>query len=335
MIPAILDTIWREESLVTARDPYQGRRLNISSSTEVYAGLETSQRGRFVAFRLTDDQRRSIRDRLPRSSSGILVESVAENFGVVAIFLREQPNAPETVFRTVAIDVIEVLVDASPKTALRAAFERFSLWQKALQRRTGPMSGTEVRGVIGELLVLRDVLAPVVGLHAALSAWAAPESKGIHDFAGRDWELEVKSLLAPGNSIHVNVTGQLESTEGRPVFLLTVELEPAGDGFCLLDLLSELEGLAREQRALHATLQSALVMRGARSQALDGEAAVRYRVNLVRYFHIAETFPIIRRASMPFGASEVQYLIDLSACANFSVSSETILHAISTPEHQK
>jgi hypothetical protein len=263
------------------------------------------------------------------------VESVEGGGGKITFFLREQAGIPEGVFPAVMEDVVDAGVGAAPDRALRSSFERFASWQTALSRQTGAMSAQEVRGIIGELVVIRDVLIPCLGAPRLVQLWKAPEGDHLHDFAGNSWELEVKATLAPGTTFHVSAEGQLEPAEGNRMFLASVGLEPSTDGLSMRELVGQVLASTEPSASVHEDLRNAVVARGALSHSLDDEAARRYRITATMFFEVTTLFPIIHRKNLPGGVSSLQYEISLAACSRFQVGEVGLSTTLKEMELQK
>jgi hypothetical protein len=326
---------WAAEALSSAPDAYEGRRVQQVRAFEVYAGLDRAGSRRFVAIRLDGNERKTIGDRYPRSSRGIVVESVEGGAGRVAFFLREQAGIPESVFPTVMDDVLATGQSAATGRELRTAFERFASWQSALSRQAGAMSDQEVRGIIGELVVARDVLAPCIGNARLVQVWRSPEDDHVHDFVGQNWELEVKTVLVPGTQFHVNADGQLEPEPGNRMFLTSVELERDDEGVSLLELVEQFQALGDGDAPTGEAFRNALVRRGALSASIDGAASSRYRVRSIGLLEVKEGFPLIPRKSLPAGVSDVEYRISLPACSRFALDPQELKVALETMEYAK
>jgi hypothetical protein len=323
---------WAAEAAQPDRDSYEGRRIIGLRSIEAYAGVERAGNLRFVAIRLDGAQRRSLADRYPRSSKGIAVESVEGGGGKITFFLREQAGSPQEVFPAVIEDVLGAGAIAPPDRALRASFERFSSWQTALSRQTGLMSEREVRGIIGELVVARDLLLRCLGPARLLQVWRAPVGDHLHDFAGENWELEVKTALVPGTTFNVSVEGQLEPESGNRMFLAVIELEPSSDGTSLRELVDQLLASVEVSPPIQQDLRNAIVRRGALAHSLADEAARRYRIGARSLFEATESFPVIRRRTLPAGVSGLSYQVDLGACHGFRIGEAAISETITATE---
>ena len=335
MIQSELLAVWAAERSSEHRDSYEGRRLQSARALEAYAGVDRSGAARFVALRLAAADRKAIAERYPRSSKGIAVEAVEGSGGTLAFFLREQPGIPESVFPAVMEDVLEAGDAAPPGKGLRIALERFSSWQAALSRQQGTMSAQEARGILGELVVARDLLIPNVGTRRTVQMWRAPEDDHPHDFTGRGWELEVKTCLAPCASFHVNADGQLEAEPANRLFVATVALEASEEGTSLSDLFDQMVSGADLDREAREELKSAMIRRGGLARSLDAEATRKYRVVSVELYEVREGFPRISPRQLPRGVSAVRYEVSLGACGEFRTDAGALATEIKMMESGK
>lgn len=334
MISDELRDTWAAEGLRAGRDGYIGRRLQAVSCFEAYAGLDAAGTRRFVALRLDPAERRNIADRYPRSSKGISVETV-EGGERTAVFLREVAGIPASVFEAVVADVLAAGTSGRSGAELRTAVERFASWQRALSREAESGAALEVRGILGELVVIRDILLPLLGVARTLQTWRAPASDHIHDFVGQGWELEIKTILTPGSSIHVNTDRQLEAEPGHRMLLGCVEVESDPEGLSLTDHVKQLlEALASDPEG-REHLRNAVIQRGALAAAVSDEAAKRYRLVSIESFDVKVGFPIIPSGSLVRGVSSVRYQIGLMHCAPFKISMPDMNAFIATAEHTK
>ena len=104
---------------------------------------------------------------------------------------------------------------------------------------------TEVQtGLIGELLVLRHAIA-AVGEDTSIAAWLGPKSEE-HDFGFNHFDAEVKTTKAESRVHQIGSATQLEATQGRPLYLVSVQITPAGaavEGFTLPELIRSTKGM--------------------------------------------------------------------------------------------
>ena len=112
---------------------------------------------------------------------------------------------------------------AKPADAITAAVNR---WDALLLRQTS-LSDERQAGLYGEIWLLRRLIASMGG--EALSAWVGPLNQA-HDFRIRDNEFEVKTTSRADRIHTINGTGQLASSLGCSLYLLSIQVTNAGSG---------------------------------------------------------------------------------------------------------
>jgi hypothetical protein len=108
-----------------------------------------------------------------------------------------------------------------PLHALQATLANF----RALLRPTNRMTDEQRIGLFGELVVLYRYLQDMG--EGAVAGWTGVQAEP-HDFrVGRN-EVEVKTTLSRRRSHVITSLAQLEATPGRSLYLMSIQLEPAG-----------------------------------------------------------------------------------------------------------
>lgn len=132
-----------------------------------------------------------------------------------------------------AVQRNDIDVSEAVETALRS-------WRELLQRAARLSLEAEV-GLIGELLVLQR-LADSMG-DTAVGAWIGP-LKQRHDFRLAKLEIEVKTTSMQSREHFINSWDQLLPSSGTPLYLLSIQLESAGNAksFSLPSLIETLMG---------------------------------------------------------------------------------------------
>ena len=80
------------------------------------------------------------------------------------------------IFLMVADDIFAFLIDSTDVgEAVHNLVQRFTTWQRFLRRESGGLlSPSRQLGLYGELVTLRDLLSPAIGVPDAVSAWTGP-----------------------------------------------------------------------------------------------------------------------------------------------------------------
>jgi len=81
----------------------------------------------------------------------------------------------------------------NPELVAAQYFSRLGRWKALLASGNVGLSEQEVRGLLAELYVLNEVLAPQFGIEACALGWAGPEGEE-QDFRIDDRSFEVKAI---------------------------------------------------------------------------------------------------------------------------------------------
>ena len=109
-------------------------------------------------------------------------------------------------------NMIESITEVKDESAgLNLLKRRFITWKKLFQKVSGQdVSREKLMGALGELIVLKDLVAPKYGIQTAIQAWGGPDMQS-KDFTLNDTWYEVKTIGANADSIHISSLTQLSS----------------------------------------------------------------------------------------------------------------------------
>ncbi|MGW5634095.1 PD-(D/E)XK motif protein [Streptomyces sp. NPDC003832] len=131
------------------------------------------------------------------------------------------------------------------RTLDQAFEETVRAWSALLSRPRG-LSTQKRLGLMGELATMRCV-AGKHGWETAVEAWTGPEGEE-HDFGLPDYDLEVKTTAAERRRHTIHGIGQLDSTPGRPLWFVSVQLTRGGaNGRTLSDCVRAVRAAVAEQ----------------------------------------------------------------------------------------
>lgn len=249
----------------------------------------------------------------------------------LTLLLHDAEDLP--IFRVLCGDLLDVTRGLAPTEARRAAtilLGRLGQWQEVLaRRRRGRLSRNEILGLLGELMFMRDVLAPRVGLPSAVSAWRGPYGDE-QDFAVGGGIVEVKTQQTTSDGrMFVSSEDQLDTTFNA-VFICrqtVAAATAAGEGDSLDDVALALLAAAPPLSTAGIRLRSGLELAGW-VEAVGYEE--RWRLDSRTYYQVAEGFPRIVRGDLRAGVSRVKYQIAATDCLPFQVD-EAVLFAAVTP----
>jgi hypothetical protein len=213
-------------------------------------------------------------------------------------------------FTTVCADAISAS-DGNDQ-ALPVFLDRLDAWRRFLRERNSGLSREETTGLIGELLVLAELVALDP---AALVFWEAPED-GLHDFHHQGHALEVKTSLGPAFLVRISTLDQLEITGLRRLDLLHVRLIESPDGTTLGTIVSDI--MARLEEPSRRAFENALLRRGLMPDDTAARSSPRVEMRAIDAYRVEATFPRLGRRDVSQAITDAQYSLDVRALASFS-----------------
>lgn len=207
---------------------------------------------------------------------------------------------------------------SDPATALAVALAHLRRWKAFLAGRNARLlSPEEVRGLFGELHVLRLLYQDTLLQPEAVDAWCGPDDSH-QDFIFGDRAIEVKSLSGRERStVRISSEDQLESLADE-LFLLTQRLtsQPdAGQALSLNDIVRLIDGELADADAIEQFTDK---LAGMGYVPLAEYDAPRFVVSGLQGYRVTDGFPRLIRSELPPGITRVSYDIMLEAIAPFS-----------------
>lgn len=308
------------------------RRLYPDSARDLYIELDLESRARRFIFKLAWGVGRQL-PTLPRTQALDCVARVTSGGAGLAISVELSDPGLDDVFTAVVNDLAEAVVEApSDDDALAELATQLARWQELFRSlsREG-LGALERRGLVGELLVLRDDLLPRLEAALAIDAWTGPLKKN-QDFQLARVALEVKATagLHPQGFV-VNNERELDDTGTVWLNLVHMSLDErlGGDGFSLADLVNDLE----TRLGGDVAARKAFVARLARVGFLKAHRHLyeepHYEVRALRYFDVLEGFPRIVESDLREGVGQVRYRVTLAACLAFETNQSQVHERIS------
>jgi len=220
-------------------------------------------------------------------------------------------------FTTVCADAISAAEGRD--RPLGVFLDRLDAWRRFLRERSSGLSREETTGLIGELIVLEELLTLD---HAALSFWEAPDD-GLHDFHREGHALEVKSSLGPSSQVRISTLDQLDIIDLRRLDLLHIRLIESPGGTTLGNIITTI--MARLDESSRRTFENALLRRGLMPDDSAARSTPRVEMRSIDAYQVGAAFPRLGRANVPQAVSEAQYALDVRALTAFSTSAASVL----------
>ena len=235
------------------------------------------------------------------------------------------------IFRALCSDLMRAtdqLTGNESAAGLAVTLNRLLRWQGLLERaRNDLLSQSRIIGLVGELLVLRDVLLPRLDSFDAVQSWRGPYGDE-QDFLLAGRIVEVKTQLSTSDRyLPISSEEQLDTASG-PILVchqtLDVPADEEGGAVSLNGLVSSLaEPMAADDHAAADLLQSALLEAGYRRREEYGRPY--WLLNGRSFYEVREGFPRILPHMLGVGVDRVRYRIALQACGNFEIDEEAAL----------
>lgn len=215
---------------------------------------------------------------------------------------------------------IRILLQYYPKASnvLEIILRRFEDW-KDLLKTAKQWSFKRTKGVLAELLYLKDVLIPEVGIEAAIEAWEGPFG-GDQDFSLENEWREVKAIVSGRNNVQISSVEQLDSPIAG--YLVVFSLDKATNNHTQVTLGGLIQWI--RDALLNASIEAKRRFEDAchfigidRCLTLDKYG---FLCKEMRTYQITETFPCVRQRALPVGVENVKYTLDLNVVAEFMVT---------------
>lgn len=252
-------------------------------------------------------------ERLP-DGHGFSVERVSPRFdGKTWLALTRRSTGSTELFLAMACDVADALdaaAGADEQRLLRAFLGRVRAWQEFMRKGAQPLGPEAEIGLIGELKVLSSIIEAGVSAAIACEAWVGPLD-GRRDFELGTGGLEIKTTLAAsGFPARIGSLDQLDDTVRQPLFVGGVRLRQAASGQGLPDFVEEMKDIIRGDAEAERLLSDRLIAAGYFDTHADSYPRRFVHAGL-RILRVAEGFPRLTPACVPFGVVRASYEIDL------------------------
>lgn len=219
---------------------------------------------------------------------------------------------------------------AKVQDATTLLLARLVRWQDFLRHSHDHLGRQAIIGLFGELWLLRHLLIPHLGI-SAVGSWTGAQ-KAPQDFIFPGvCAIEVKtSTSRPMGSVFIHGERQLDDTDLRCLFLvcLRIELDDAGES--LNEIVAALRERASTAPEFAAGFEILLAQAGWLARHAPKYEQMRFRMAQKRFFEVSVDFPRLLPASLAVGIDNVEYRLDLKACASHERSLADVEHAFSS-----
>lgn len=241
------------------------------------------------------------------------------------LLIELKDRAFQDLFEVLASDVLTAIqYSLGSQATLQAVLRCVDRWRRFVERKGEPLSDEEVRGLIGELVVLCRC-ARRFGAEVALAGWTGPD-RALRDFELPDTSVEVKTYQGDdAATVMISSPDQLDAVASRPVYLAAVRLTPSdAQGLTLSEFV------ARTLRVIGVNTAAAEVL--VERLATAGYFAVHAPLYVRRFIAgpvmtcaVTPGFPRIRSIDVPQGVLGVRFMLSIPALAPFQAVSADVI----------
>jgi len=274
----------------------------------------------------------------PPQLRGIEVTNVLEPAGEhYLLTLKLLDSSYRDLFFRLCMDIVGATATAgSERDAVEMALSRTWRWHHLLRGGGDErLSDEEQKGLIGELIVLQELMLESLSIRDAVSAWQGPLG------APKDFEIgriAVEAKARRGGAtpyVAISSEHQLDRAGTDALFLRVTELNhgtvDVPDAFSLTSLARSLQVLVAPD-PLAADRFEALLLATGLNWEHDYSDSLWMR-GADRCYQVTEGFPCITPSLYPSGVSLVRYSVFLKDCEPYAVPEKFVLRLLSGDIH--
>ena len=250
------------------------------------------------------------------SSKRIQASCMPRKDGRYAISFTLMSQEQEDVFVTMCGDMIRFSSDEQNRAcSLERVLQRYAAWLKLLQNRNSAFLGVAAqKGLIGELLYLKDRIERGMPVADALAGWVGPEGAD-QDFVYEDGWHEIKTTGVSSSEVTISSVEQLDNNQAGELIVMRVDqCAPATTGaFTLYKLVHQILGMldktpgGADSFALKLGSVGYIDMPEYDQQTFVVASKSKYSVD--------EKFPRLVRNSLPAEVVNLKYILSLPSLA--------------------
>ena len=193
---------------------------------------------------------------------------------------------------------------------------RYHVWQRFFSKtKNGFLSFEEIKGLIGEIIILKDCMIEKYGEDKALQSWSGTEMTD-QDFSVDSTWYEVKTTVSGSGTVKISSVEQLDSDQDGHLAVVT------------LDKTSESDSTRITLNSAYMTMCNAFTSDENREQFKNRVLAYGYlfdkyydkygfKYKGYTLYKVNKQFPCIRKENLPTAATSVKYDLNLPVIESF------------------
>jgi hypothetical protein len=310
------EQLWVELETINVASPgLARRRVREDSSRDIFVGVSLPGGQRVLILRVSADTK------IPEVSPTKTLSLHRDSSGLEAIEIRVVLETLEMreVFTPFVVDVVDAVAGTnSDSEAVRVFADRFDHWRSLFAGNTNGLGETALRGLLGELWTIRNLLTPTVALDQSVLSWTGPD-RDRRDFVFGGLGVEVKTTTSsPPASVLIQSELQLDGAPLDRLVLIALELDrvSGAGGLSVNELVAWARGnVSHAAGALEDGL-NAYGYYDVHATIYDG---YRFVLRSAHVYEVIDGFPRITPTDLHPGVGEVSYRLSLGACEPWKI----------------
>jgi hypothetical protein len=286
------------------------RRVDDSHILDIYVGKDNDRRREIMI--VSDIEPGKI-----NSSKALDIQKGKRNDGRWATRIILIKSDEEEVFTHLCWDLIEQSRGAATKSAaIEILTTRFLKWQKLMESGSDLLSNEVIRGLIGELIYIRQSLKNSYTWDEVMSAWLGPDGAD-KDFVFENTWTEVKTITSGKTFITISSLEQLDSDNSGVLSVIILDNTTSSDteGFSFYDIVSEIHNELQTYPSALFAYESKLMSLGYYERREYHEK--HYVLRAIRNYTVNESFPKLLHSSVSDSITNARYDISLPSIASY------------------
>lgn len=286
-------------------------RVDKTCTADFYVGLDEEGR---LAFKYRGD---FIPKRNLKSADGIQLNQYRNTiFNTLQFTLYDHHN--RDLFYVFCEDIIRSALDVINENEIyKTILCRFYSWKRMFSSQSKFLSENEIKGLIGELLFLKNYMFPWYGQSAAIRSWSGQELTRKDFSLGNTW-YEVKTIHTTKNTVTISSIEQLESNNAGEMVVIILERMSSGfDGININRLTTEIFDSIIENEDRDAFIRKITTQGYSSDENYDD---LVYDLKSVNRYRVDQTFPALRRTDIPSAVSKSQYELLLPLLTEYLIN---------------
>ena len=253
-----------------------------------------------------------------RSSKLIDVVHYTNNIGKMFLVFALTDNNCLRQFCAFCNDIVEstISIKGDDNVIYKTICNVFFTWQKMFRVQSSLLSEKEIKGLIGELLFLKNELIPVYGETESILAWTGPESAK-KDFSINSTWFEIKSVDCSKNSVTISSMDQLDSdVVGNLIIYRLEKMAPEFNGVSINELTESILAQITLLSNKDIFIDKLLKVKYSFESQYD---TLVYAVKDIECYKVTEKFPRLERGKIHHAINSATYELTISDLLDFKI----------------